>query len=189
MRLVLLCSHAGGLATARTAKASQRPNPGRCTLRLGKSTGMVGAHAALARIAWPQRRPSRATASAPRHRPPRPSSRTRCASAGAHRGGRRCRGPPFSLSSIASSCLTKARCASMRQRGHGGIDDLEAHRGVGARCRIDGQVLQPGRPLGPIEQHPGVGIGAGHQRRQAADAFRPIQAHPDSPRRTASRAC
>ena len=81
----------------------------------------------------------------------------------------------FSLSSSASSCLTKARCASSGCLVDGRIDDLQAHRGVGPRRRIGGEVLEPRRALDPVEQDARIGVGAGEQRLQAADALCPLK--------------
>ena len=79
----------------------------------------------------------------------------------------------FSLSRIASSCLTRALRVD-QQPGHRRIDDLQAHRGVGAGRRVQREVLDPRRALGPVEEHTAL-ASASAERLEVADALRPGQ--------------
>src|SRR6516225_6496872 len=56
---------------------------------------------------------------------------------------------------------------------HRRIDDLQAHRRVGAHRRIAREEFDPWRRRHPIGDHFGIGIGARHQRLEPADRFRP----------------
>ncbi len=62
-----------------------------------------------------------------------------------------------------------------RERGDRGIDHLQAHRGVGADRRILRQEIDPRRLRLPVGEHLGVGVGARHQRLEAADRLAPVQ--------------
>ena len=62
-----------------------------------------------------------------------------------------------------------------RQRCDRGIDELQAHRGVGADRGILCQEIDPRRLRLPVSEHLCVGIGARDQRLEAADGFCPVQ--------------
>src|SRR5256885_661535 len=57
----------------------------------------------------------------------------------------------------------------------GAIGELQADRGVRSDRRIAGEMLDPVRALNPLIERSGVGVGAGGQRVQAADAFSPVE--------------
>ena len=63
-------------------------------------------------------------------------------------------GDAFASPAAEVIALAKAAAASARQRGDGGVDDLEADRGVGAGRRVRGEELDPGRcSVDPVCQH------------------------------------
>ena len=125
--------------------------------------------------ASPRRRPSRATAAAPRRRSSQPWRRSRCASPAAPRDRRRCPWRHSRRSSSAAIASAKRHRAARRQRQHVGIDDLEADRGVRAGLRHAREEIDPGRPRDPIGDDRGVGVGARDRAVEAADAFDPIE--------------
>ena len=110
---------------------------------------------------WLRRRPSRARASAPRDRPSPP-----CEPHQMRRYGGASRWPAmsraaFSLSRIASSCLTNARCASIGSLATAGSTIFRHTEVLERVAGSTGEVLEPRRALGPVVEHLGVGIGAG----------------------------
>ena len=72
--------------------------------------------------------------------------------------------------------MAASACASGAERLEPGIDDLQAHAGVGTDGFVLGQETRPSRDLATQRvQHAEIGVGAGDQRLQAAKAFRPFQ--------------
>ena len=106
--------------------------------------------------AWPfpGRRRSRASASALRRRPSRPSRRTRCAGRAARRDRRRCRRRPSPFRAALASALANAAWASAGKRRDRGIDHLQADAGVRARRGNAGEKIDPGRALRPNRRSP-----------------------------------
>ena len=71
--------------------------------------------------------------------------------------------------------LTKAACASAESSAHRRIDDLQAHRRVGAQRRIARQKVDPGRARDPVREDRALASARALQRRQAADRLRPFE--------------
>ena len=63
--------------------------------------------------------------------------------------------------------LGEGRLAVGRQRRDFRIDDFQADAGVGARLRLDGEEIDPGRGADPVGDRLGIGVGARKQ------SFRP----------------
>src|SRR5579872_1811577 len=71
--------------------------------------------------------------------------------------------------------LGKLRLALLGERHDAGVDDLEAHAGVGARLWILGQKVDPGRLLRPTADDGRVLVRAPVHGREAADGRRPLE--------------